>query len=50
MFALAKGVQGRSPCKKDGVILRRLPAGISAPKDLVPRQFTSAARNRYDEV
>jgi len=50
MFALAKWVQGRSPCKKDDVILRARPQTILRPKDLVPRPFTSAARCLYGVV
>ena len=47
---LQSGVQGRSPCKKDVVILRARPQTILRPKDLVPRPFTSAARCLYGVV
>ena len=47
---LQSGVQGRSPCKKDDVILRARPQTILRPKDLVPRPFTSAARCLYGVV
>ncbi len=39
MFALANGVQGRSPCKKNGVILRRRPQTAMPPKNLVPTEL-----------
>ena len=47
---LLNGVQGRSPCKKDDVILRARPQTILRPKDLVPPQFTRAARCLYEEI
>ena len=43
-------MQGRSPCKKDDVILRARPQTILRPKDLVPPPFTRAARCHYDGV
>ena len=47
---LLNGVQGRSPCKKDDVILRARPQTILRPKDLVPPPFTRAARCLYEEA
>ena len=47
---LLNGVQGRSPCKKDDVILRVRPQTILRPKDLVPPQFTRAARCLYEGI
>ena len=38
------GVQGRSPCKKDDVILRARPQTILRPKDLVTRKLFFARR------
>ena len=51
MFALAKRGAGAKPLqKKDDVILRARPQTILRPKDLVPPQFTRAARCLYEEI
>ena len=48
---LLYGVKGaQPPFKKDDVILRVRPQAARHPKNLVPRPFTSAARNRYEEI
>ena len=43
------GVQGRSPCKKDGVILRRRPQTALTPKDLVPTELFLGRRGACTE-
>jgi len=51
MFALVKRGAGAKPLqKKDEVILRARPQSAWRPKDLVPPQFTRAARCLYEEV
>ena len=51
VFTLAKRGAGAKPLqKKDDVILRARPQTILRPKDLVPPQFTRAARCLYEEI
>ena len=45
-----RGYGGAAPMKKKRCHPEAASADRLPPKDLVPRQFTSAARNRYEEI